>query len=39
MSGLRKANDDCSFFITFTVVGWIDIFTRAIYADIILPLR
>lgn len=36
MSELRKANDDCSFFITFAIVGWIYIFTRTIYADIIL---
>ena len=36
MSELRKANTDYCNFITFTVVGWIDIFTRSKYSDVIL---
>jgi putative transposase len=31
MSELRKANTDRPFFITLTVVGWIDVFTRSEY--------
>ncbi|WP_448702054.1 transposase [Mucilaginibacter sp. AW1-3] len=33
MSELRKANTDRPFFITLTVVGWIDVFIRADYCD------
>ena len=33
MSELRKANTDYPYFITLTVVGWIDIFSRRIYAE------
>jgi REP element-mobilizing transposase RayT len=33
MSELRKANTDRPFFITLTVVGWIDVFIRNIYCD------
>ena len=36
MSELRKANTDYSYFITFTVVGWIDVFTRMDYCDIVI---
>ena len=36
MSELRKANTDYCNFITFSVVGWIDIFTRSKYSDVIL---
>jgi REP element-mobilizing transposase RayT len=36
MSELRKANTDLPYFITFTVAGWIDIFTRQRYCDIIV---
>ncbi|WP_224746329.1 transposase [Mucilaginibacter glaciei] len=36
MSELRKANSDRPFFVTFPVVGWIDVFTRAAYCDIFL---
>jgi putative transposase len=36
MSELRKANTDYCYFITFTVVGWIDVFTRSKYSDVIL---
>jgi putative transposase len=36
MSELRKANTDYCYFITFTVVGWIDVFTRSRYSDVIL---
>jgi REP element-mobilizing transposase RayT len=28
MSELRKANTDHPFYITMTIVGWIDLFTR-----------
>ncbi|MCJ8211703.1 transposase [Mucilaginibacter sp. RS28] len=31
MSELRKASTDRPYFITLTVVGWIDIFTRDVY--------
>ena len=34
MSELRKANTDLAYFLTITVVGWIDIFTRSRYNDI-----
>ena len=36
MSELRKANTESCYFITCSVVGWIDVFTRSIYSDIIL---
>ncbi len=36
MSELRKANTDATYFLTFTVVGWIDLFTRSKYCDEIL---
>lgn len=36
MSELRKANTDLAYFLTFTVVGWIDIFTRKELADIVI---
>ncbi len=36
MSELRKANTDLAYFLTFTVVGWIDIFTRNRYNEIII---
>ncbi len=36
MSEFRKANSDDIYFVTFTVVGWIDVFTNKKYADIIV---
>lgn len=36
MSELRKPNSDRPFFITLTVVGWIDIFTRNEYCEEII---
>jgi hypothetical protein len=36
MSELRKANSDNAFFVTITVVGWIDVFIRADYCDEII---
>ncbi len=36
MSEKRKANTDSAYYLTFTVVGWIDIFTRSKYCDIVL---
>jgi putative transposase len=36
MSELRKANTDLAYFLTFTAVGWIDVFTRKELADIII---
>ncbi|WCT11632.1 REP-associated tyrosine transposase [Mucilaginibacter jinjuensis] len=36
MSELRKANTDHAYFITLTVVGWIDVFTRHEYCDEII---
>jgi REP element-mobilizing transposase RayT len=36
MSELRKANTDYPYFITMTVAGWIDVFTRKEYCDIIV---
>jgi REP element-mobilizing transposase RayT len=36
MSELRKANTDYPYFITLTVAGWIDIFTRKRYCDVII---
>jgi putative transposase len=36
MSELRKANTDLAYFLTLTVVGWIDVFTRKELADIII---
>jgi len=35
MSEKRKANYEGVFFLTFTVVGWIDVFTRECYCDIL----
>ncbi len=36
MSEKRKANTESPYFLTFTVVGWIDVFTRQKYCNIIL---
>jgi putative transposase len=36
MSELRKAKTDHAFFLTLTVVGWVDVFTRRDYRDIII---
>lgn len=36
MSELRKSNSDRSFFVTLTVAGWIDVFTRNEYCDEII---
>ena len=36
MSELRKANTDLPYFITLTVVDWIDVFTRQVYCDKII---
>ena len=36
MSELRKATGDNAYFVTFTVVGWIDVFTREDYCKIII---
>lgn len=36
MSELRKSNTDATYFLTLTTVGWIDIFTRRLYADEII---
>jgi REP element-mobilizing transposase RayT len=36
MSELRKANTDYPYFITLTVAGWIDIFTRKCYCDVVI---
>lgn len=33
MSELRKSNSDRPFFITLTVVGWVDVFIRSEYCD------
>ncbi|PJB15270.1 MAG: transposase [Flavobacteriales bacterium CG_4_9_14_3_um_filter_32_8] len=35
MSEKRKATTEYPYFLTFTVVGWIDVFTRQNYCDII----
>lgn len=36
MSELRKANTNYPYFITCTVVQWVDVFTRSIYADVLI---
>ena len=36
MSELRKANYDAVFFITLTVVSWVDVFTRKAYCEEII---
>lgn len=36
MSELRKANTNYPYFLTFTIVGWIDLFTRNRYYDLIV---
>ncbi|WPP52283.1 REP-associated tyrosine transposase [Catalinimonas niigatensis] len=36
MSELRKANTDHPYFITCTVVQWIDVFTRNCYSDVLI---
>ena len=36
MSELRKADTDYPFFVTMTIVGWIDIFTRERYCEAVL---
>jgi putative transposase len=36
MSELRKANSDRPFFVTLTIVGWVDVFIRNDYCDEII---
>ena len=36
MSELRKANTALPYFVTMTVVGWIDVFTRKRYCDMVI---
>jgi REP element-mobilizing transposase RayT len=36
MSEFRKANTDDLYFLTLSVVGWIDVFTRDEYCDILI---
>lgn len=36
MSELRKANSEHPYFVTLTVVGWADLFTRKEYCDVII---
>lgn len=36
MSELRKAKTNLPYFVTSTVVGWIDVFTRSRYADVLI---
>src|SRR5690606_33018101 len=36
MSELRKANTKYPYFLTLTIMGWIDIFTRKEYCEILL---
>jgi len=36
MSELRKANTNYPYFITCTVVQWVDVFTRSYYSDILI---
>ena len=36
MSELRKANFDSVFFVTLTVVGWINVFSRQEYTDLLI---
>jgi|SRR6185437_10480072 len=36
MSELRKTTTDHPYFLTFTVVGWLDVFTRREYCDIVI---
>jgi putative transposase len=36
MSELRKADFDGLFFVTLTVVGWVDVFSRSLYTDIVV---
>ncbi len=36
MGGHKIVNQDGMHFLTFTVVGWVDVFTRQIYRDIII---
>jgi REP element-mobilizing transposase RayT len=36
MSEKRKANTNSPYFLTLTVVGWVDVFTRECYSEIIV---
>ncbi len=36
MSGYRIINQDKMHYVTFTIVGWIDVFSRKMYKDIII---
>jgi REP element-mobilizing transposase RayT len=36
MSGYHIKDESASYFLTFTVVGWIDIFSRQVYRDLII---
>jgi putative transposase len=33
-SGLKTSNSEGLYFLTFQIVGWVDLFTRKIYKDI-----
>ncbi|MDX1629593.1 MAG: transposase [Fulvivirga sp.] len=34
--GYKIRNEEGMYFVTFTVVGWIDVFTRKVYKDVII---
>ena len=36
MSESYKIHEDGLYFVTFSVVGWLDIFTRRVYQDIFI---
>ncbi len=36
MSTAYKISEDGLYFLTFTIVGWVDLFTRKIYKDIVI---
>jgi len=35
-SGYKIANDEALYYLTFQIVGWVDIFTRKVYKDIVI---
>ncbi len=35
-TGYKIGKDDSAYFLTFQVVGWVDLFTRQVYRDIVV---
>ena len=35
-TGYKIGKDDSAYYLTFQVIGWVDLFTRQVYRDIVV---